>query len=73
MLASTVSARLGTMRRAESIHDVHVAQRGHFLREALIALFLAFEKTHILEQHDVARRHIDAVYPVLDERHVATE
>ena len=61
------------MRRAERVHHEHVAQRGHLLREIFLVLLLALVEAHVLEQHGGARRAVDAVEPVLLERHGLAE
>ena len=73
MFGDAVGARLGAMRRAERVHNEHIAKRRHFARQGLVAGFLAREKAHILQQHDTAGRNLDAIDPVFDQRHIAAE
>ena len=65
-----VGTGLGAMRRAEGVHDKNVAQRGHAPRQRVVAGLLAFEETHVLQQHHAARFNLDAVDPVADQRHL---
>ena len=58
-----VRARLGAVRGAERVHHVDVAERGHLARESLVVLLLALVEARVLEQHDFARLHVDAVRP----------
>ena len=64
-----VGAGLGAMRGAEGIHHEHVAQRGHAARQRLVVLLLALVEAHVLAQHRRAGRAVDAVQPVLAQRH----
>ncbi len=48
--------RVGAVRRTERIVDVHVAQTRQRLRENGVVRFLLVVKTHVFEQHDLARR-----------------
>jgi len=69
----SVGARLGAVRRAESVHDEHLAERRHAARELLIVLLLAPEEAHVLAQHGAPRCAVDAVDPVLAQRHGLAE
>src|SRR5438046_1165330 len=63
-LADAMRRRLGAVRRAERVHDVDIAQRGHLLREIFLVLLLALVEAHVLEQHGRAGRRIHAREPV---------
>ncbi len=69
VLRDSVSARLGAMRRAERIHHIDIAQRGHFLRQIVRVLLFALVEAHVLEQHDLAGVNVHAVQPVLLQGH----
>ena len=63
-LRDAVGGGLGAVRGAEGVVGVHVAQRGHPARERLVVLLLALVEAAVLEQHDLAGLHVDAVHPV---------
>ena len=76
-LRDAVGGRLRTMRGAERVVDVDVAERGHLLRERVVVLLLALVDAAVLEQHHLSgfqrrlpRRVVD---PVRDQRDVALE
>ena len=59
---------LGTMRGAEGIVDVDIAELRHLLGQLLAVLLLALVAAAVLEQHDFARVDAEtAVDPVLDQ------
>ena len=60
----TVRARLRAVRRAERVHDEHVAERGHALRETVVVGFLADVEAHVLAEHELAGLDVDAVEPI---------
>ena len=68
-----VGARLRAMRSAERVHDENVAERRHALRERVVVGFLADLEAHVLAQHELAGRDVDAVEPLARERHLAAE
>ena len=49
-----VRARLRAMRRAERVHDEHVAERRHAFAQLLVVGFLADVEAHVLAQHELA-------------------
>ena len=65
------------MRGAEGVVDVDIAQSGHFLRELVAVLLLAFVDPAVFEQHELPWLQIRvpraAVHPVSDERNVDPE
>src|SRR6185437_7063122 len=64
----TMSARIGTMRRAECVHHEHIAQRGHLAREVFLILLLALVEANVLTQHRSPRRSVDSGEPVPAQR-----
>ena len=68
-----VGAGLGAMRGAEGIHHEHVAQRRHAARQLLVVVLLALVEAHVLAQHRAAGRAVDAIEPVLAQRHRLAE
>ena len=68
-----MGAGLGTVRRTESIHHVHIAQRRHATRQRLVVLLLAFVEADVLAEHGLAGSHFDAIEPVGHQRHLAPE
>jgi len=68
-----VSRRLGAMRAAKRVVDVHVAELGHFLREHRVVLLLAAIQAAVLEDDELARLDRDAVDPVRAQQHFAAE
>jgi len=64
-----VGRGLGAMGRAERVHDVHVAQGGHFLAQGLVVGLLALDEAHVLAERDLAGRAVHAAEPVLDQPH----
>jgi hypothetical protein len=66
-------ARLGAVRRAERVHDKHVAQRCHPAREVFLILLLALVEAHVLAQHRGACRAVNPVEPVFPQWHGLTE
>ena len=73
MFGDAVCARLRAMRRSECIHDEYVAECGHLLRQRLVAGFLTGEETHVFQQYDLPGLNVDAVDPVVDQRHLPVE
>ena len=67
-----VGRGLGAVRGAERVHHEHVAQRRHAPREPFVVGLLAFEEAHVLAEHDLAGRDIQAVQPVPGQPHLAT-
>ena len=64
-----VRGGLGAVRRAEGVVDVDVAQRGHLPGQRLVVLLLADVDAAVFQQHDLAGVDLDAVNPVLHQRH----
>ena len=61
------------VRGAEGIHHEDLAQGCHLPCQGILAGFFAAQKAHIFKQYDLAGRNADAVDPVADQRHVASE
>jgi len=72
-LRDAVGGGLSAVRGAEGVVDVDVGQRGELARERLVVLLLALVEAAVLEQHDLAGLHVDAVDPVRDQRHLAAQ
>ena len=68
-----MSGGLRAVRGAERVHDEHVAQRGVLLRQRLVVGLLTDVHAAVLQQHQLAGLHVDAVDPVLDQRHFDAE
>ena len=64
---------LRAMRGAERVHHEDIAQRRVFFRQRVVVLALADVHAAVLEQHQLPRLHVDAVDPVAQQRHLATE
>ncbi len=73
MLRNATGAGLRTVRGPERIHHEHVAQCGHLPRQFIVAGLLTHEKTHVLEQHDLARLDAYAVDPVGNQRDIGAK
>ena len=58
---------------AEGVVDIDVGQRGELAGQRFVVLLLALVQAAVLEQHDLARLHFDAIDPVGDQRHFAAE
>jgi hypothetical protein len=65
--------RLGTVRRAESVVYVDVAERRDLARQCLVVGLLALVDAAVLEQYELAGLHLDAVDPVRAHGHRAPE
>ena len=65
--------RFRTVRRAEGVVHINVAERRILLRERFVALLFAHVAAAVFQNHQIARLHIDAVNPILNERHLASE
>jgi hypothetical protein len=62
------------MRGAERVHAEDVAQRCVLLRQHLVVLALARIHPAVLQQHDIARRELEAaIHPVADQGHRPTQ
>ena len=61
------------MRGAEGVHHEHVAERRVLPRQRFVIAFFADIHAAVLEQHEAARCHIDAVEVIAHEWHVAAE
>src|SRR6202521_5944984 len=68
-LAGCCSARSSAMRSAEGVHYEHLAQSRHAPRQLLVVLLLALVEAHVLAQHGAAGRTVNAVQPLLAQRH----
>ena len=64
---------LGAVGRAEGVVDIDVAEGGVLLREFVVTLLFANVAAAVFEHHDMAGPDLDAINPVGDERHVATQ
>ena len=63
---------MGPVRRAESVHHINVAQARQLRGQSRIVLFLALEKTHVFQQHALARRRF-GLGRIPDQRHVPAQ
>ena len=64
-----VRARFRSMRSPERVHDEHVAERRHPLRELRVVLLLPLQEPDVLEQGDFAWRGVGIVELAIDETH----
>ena len=58
---------------AESVHHIDVAQRRHALGQRLVVFLFALVEAHVLAQHHLAVFQVDAVEPVLRQRHLLAQ
>ena len=66
VLAHAVSGRFGAVCGTEGIHHPDIAERGHFLREFLVALLLALVAAAVFQHDDFAGLDFKtAIHPVL--------
>ena len=57
----------------KGIHYVDIAQRCHFLRQGVVVIPLALQKTGVLAQHNLTWLQVQTVNPVGNTRHAAMQ
>jgi hypothetical protein len=73
VLGNTVGRAFGAVGRAKGVIHIDVAQPGQLLRQRGQVFLFADIGAAVLQHHDLAGCHVDAIDPVGDQRHFAAQ